>query len=172
MPLIVKDDPAQYPLAPDGLHLGVLVDAVDIGEVETAFGIKHKLSLIFELEATDENGKHFIVGKRYNWSLNEKSTLRKDLERWLGRKYTSQELKSGIDLEELLGRNANIFISHKEVEDKTFANIETILPPDKVAGKVNWYGVKSSGTYTRVTQREGYLEPQQFAEQQRLKKAG
>jgi hypothetical protein len=92
MALIIQEDPNKFPLPPEGLHKAVCVDAVDLGELDTRFGSKHKLSLIFELEEVDQEGKRFIVGKRYTWSLNEKSNLRKDLERWLGRKFKSEEL--------------------------------------------------------------------------------
>ncbi len=63
------------------------MDVVDLGELNTPFGRKHKLSIVWELKEKDEQGSHYIVGKRYTWSLNEKSNLRKDLERWRGAKF-------------------------------------------------------------------------------------
>ena len=44
MPLIVKEEPQDFPLCPEGLFAAVLVDAVDLGEQESKFGTKHKLS--------------------------------------------------------------------------------------------------------------------------------
>lgn len=165
MSLIIKEEKIEYPLAPDGLLDAVLVDVVDLGELDTPWGAKHKLSLVFELEDTDSEGKHYIVTKRYTWSLNEKSNLRKDLERWRGSKFTKDELESGIDMEAFIGLNATLFISHNESEEhgKTFANIETILPRKK-NNKVVFYDLKPSGDYTRVVERENYKEPKEYAE--------
>lgn len=163
--LIIKEEKTEFPLAPDGLQDAVLVDVVDLGELDTPWGAKHKLSLVWELEDTGEEGKHFIVTKRYTWSLNEKSNLRKDLERWRGSKFTKEELENGIDMETYIGLNATLFISHNESEEhgKTFANIETILPRKK-NNKVVFYDLKPSGDYTRVVERENYKEPEEYAE--------
>ena len=165
MSLIIKEETTEYPLAPDGLQDAVLVDVVDLGELDTPWGPKHKLSLVFELEDTDSVGKHFIVTKRYTWSLNEKSNLRKDLERWRGSKFTKDELENGINMETYIELNATLFISHNESEEhsKTFANIETILPRKK-NNKVVFYDLKPSGDYTRVVERENYKEPEEYAE--------
>jgi hypothetical protein len=162
MPLIIQEDPNKYPLPPEGLHKAVCVDVVDLGDLDTKFGSKHKLSVIFELEELDNEGKRFLVGKRYTWSLNEKSNLRKDLERWLGKKFKSEELMAGFDLEELLGLNATLFISHNVGEERTYANIETILPIGNGKG-TDKYALKPSADYLRVIHREGYKEPALYA---------
>lgn len=163
MSLIIKEEKPDYPLAPEGLQDAVLVDVVDLGELDTPWGAKHKLSLVWELEDTDEENQHYIVVKRYTWSLNEKSNLRKDLERWRGSKFSKDELESGVDMEAFLGLNATLFIAHNETDEKTYANIETILPRKK-GDKVVFYDLKPSGNYTRVIQRDNYKEPEEYAE--------
>lgn len=165
MSIIIKEEKTEYPLAPDGLQDAVLVDVVDLGELDTPWGPKHKLSLVFELEEATPEGKHYIVVKRYTWSLNEKSNLRKDLERWRSAKFTKKELENGVDMEAFIGLNATLFVSHNESEEhgKTFANIETILPRKK-GNKVVFYDLKPSGEYTRVINREQYKEPEEYAE--------
>jgi hypothetical protein len=165
--LIIREDPSLYPVPDEGLHNAVLVDAVDVGEVETPWGAKHKVSLIFELETETDEGKRFLVGKRFTKSLNEKSTLRKFLERWLGKKYTSQELKAGINLEHFVGMSATLFIVHNETDERTYANIESLLPYKNAKGKVATHGLEPSGEYIRVIEREGYLEPEAFSKKQR-----
>ena len=164
MPLIIKEDPSQYPLPPEGLHLAVAVDVVDLGELETPFGRKHKLSIIWELVETDEDGAHYIVGKRYTWSLNEKSNLRKDLERWRGGRFTPEQLQEGVDLEEFLGMNATLFITHNVTDERTYANVESVLPHKNSRGKPAPFEQKPSGEYVRVIEREGYLKPEEYAE--------
>lgn len=163
MSLIIKEDPSEYPLCPDGLHAAVLVDVVDLGKQESPWGAKHKLSLVFETQLLDEEGNHYILAKRYTWSLHEKSSLRKDLERLLGKKFTSDELLAGVDLEVLIGMSCQILIVHNETEDRTYANIESILPYKTSSGQVAKNAIKSSGNYQRVIERPDYKTPEEFA---------
>jgi len=163
-PLIIKDEPSEYPLCPDGLHAAILVDAVDLGKQESPWGAKHKLSLVFETQLTDEDDKPFIIVKRYTWSLHEKSNLRKDLERFRGHKLDLNELKEGVDLEAYIGMSCNILVVHNEVEDgKIYANIESVLPYKNAKGKLSYFELAPSGTYQRVIERDNYLQPEEFA---------
>ena len=163
--LLIREDPSLYPVPDEGLHSAVLVDAVDLGNLETPWGQKRKVSLIFELQDTDEEGNPFIVGKRFTKSLNEKAALRKFLEKWKGSKYTPVELQQGVDLENLIGVSATLFIVHNETEERTYANIESILPYKDKHGDVNHFAMQPSGEYTRVIDREGYKEPDVYAEE-------
>lgn len=164
MPLIVKDEPNEYPLCPDGLHAAILVDAVDLGQQESKFGTKHKLSLVFETQLKDEDDQPYILVKRYTWSLHEKSNLRKDLERFRGHKLEANELKEGVDLEAFIGMSSNILVVHNEVEDgKIYANIESVLPYKNSSGQVAYFELKSSGNYQRVIERSDYKTPEDFA---------
>jgi len=162
--LLIREDPSLYPTPDEGLHSAVCVDAISLGRLESPWGPKHKVSLIFELETTDEEGRRFIVGKRFTKSLNEKASLRKFLEKWGGSKYTPDELQKGVDLENLIGLNATLFIVHNETEERTYANIESILPYKDKNGNVLLYDLLPSGEYIRVKEREGYKEPEQYAE--------
>jgi len=163
MSLVIKEDPNEYPLCPDGLHSAVLVDAVDLGKQESPWGAKHKLSLVFETQLQDEEANHYILAKRYTWSLHEKSNLRKDLERFRGEKFSLDELSQGIDLEAFLGMSCNLLVVHNAVEDgKVYANIESVLPYKNSTGTVEYFGLTPSGTYQRVKEREGYKTPKEF----------
>jgi hypothetical protein len=56
----------------------------DVGEFEyTSYPLINTVS-------QDSEDKHFVLVQRYTRSLNEKSNLRKDLERWRGSKFTKQ----------------------------------------------------------------------------------
>lgn len=164
MSIVIKEDPSMYPVPDEGLFKAVLVDAVDLGQLETPWGKKEKISLIFELQETDEEGNHFIVGKRFTKSLNEKAALRKFLEKWRGDKYTPDELQQGVDLENLIGMSATLFIVHNETEERTYANIESVLPFKDEQGVVSPYELRPSGQYIRVIDRDGYKEPAEYAE--------
>lgn len=164
MPLVITEKEKDFPIPEEGLFNAVCVDAVALGEIETPWGPKQKVSLIFELDAEDENGNRYVVGKRYTQSLNEKSNLRKDLERWRNKKFKPQELKNGFDLESLIEVSCIVFISHNVTEKRTYANIDSILPPEKgEQGNPNWLETHPSGNYTRVINREGYQEPEKYA---------
>lgn len=110
---------------------------------------------MFELDSEDEDGNRFVVGKRYTKSLNEKSNLRQDLSRWRNRNFKSSELKNGFDLESLIGVSAIVYISHNETDKRTYANIESILPPEQGKdGNPQWFVTRPSGEYVRVIERE------------------
>lgn len=163
MSLIIKEDPSEYPLCPDGLHSAVVVDAVDLGNQSSPWGEKHKLSLVFETQLTDEEGTSYILASRYNWSLHEKSNLRKDLERLLGKKFTSEELLEGFNLESLVGMSCNILVVHNETDDRTYANIESLLPYKDERGRLAKDGLAPSGNYERVIHRPDYKTPEEYS---------
>jgi len=162
--LIIIEDPSNYPVPDEGLHSAVLVDAVNLGTLETPWGPKEKVSLIFELQSTDENGKHFIVGKRFTRSLNDKAALRQFLQKWRGIKYTPAELQQGIDLENLIGMSSTLFVVLNEKEERTYANIESVLPYKNKHGDIDHFALQPSGEYTRVIERPDYKEPEEYAE--------
>jgi hypothetical protein len=119
---------------------------------------------MFKLDAEDEQGNRCVVGRCYTKSLHEKSNLRQDLERWCNRKFKPRGLKNGYDLVSLIGISAIVYISHNESDKRTYANIETILPPEKPEdGSPSWFVTRPSGEYTRVIERESYQEPEDYA---------
>ena len=83
-----------YIPAPEGLHQGVCVDVIDRGMVDTEYGKKHKCRIVFEIDKKMADGRPFTASKIYNVNLNEKSTLRKDLQSWRGKQFTTTELQS------------------------------------------------------------------------------
>lgn len=121
MSMIVNTPPPTFEVPSEGSHQATLLDILDIGNVETKFGSRHKLKFIF---AVTENGKALEVHVRYNWTLHEKSALRKMLKSWLRR-----DPGTSFDLEPLKGRRATIIIQHAESEGRTFGNVISVLPP-------------------------------------------
>ena len=134
MGIKVADNGGNFTPAPEGLFQAVCVDVIDIGIKDTTWGQKHKVQLRWQLDQIDPEAKppkRFLVVKSYTASLNEKASLRKDLETWRAKKFTKEELE-GFDLEVLLGINCQLQISHN-VNDagKTYANIGAIVPLGK-----------------------------------------
>lgn len=165
MSILIKEQPKQYPIPNEGIYDAVCVDVVDLGKLDSPWGKKHKVTLIFELAQQSPDGTPFVVSRRYTMSLNEKAHLRQDLERWRNKQFKPQELQDGFDLESLIGVSCIVFISHNETDKRTYANVENIMPPEKNPdGKPNWTATRPSGEYTRVINREGYQEPEEYAE--------
>ena len=118
----------RYENAPEGLHVATCCDTIDLGIVKTNFGDKHMVKAVWQIEATDKNGKRFTVSKRWNASLDRRATLRKDLESWRGRKFTAAEEES-FDFENVMGAPCQIQIVHNPADGgKVYANVEAILP--------------------------------------------
>jgi hypothetical protein len=126
--------------APAGVSQGVCVDAVDRGIVEVTWNgqtkRQHKVDVVWQIDETREDGKPYLVRKRYTLSLSEKATLRKDLESWRGRAFTREE-EMGFDLEKLLGVNCLLNIQHVTRGDKTYANVVSVMPLLKSMDKIH-----------------------------------
>lgn len=133
MSLIVKDDGTQkeFESCPAGTYQAICIGVYDIGEQESNFNgeksKRHQVLFCFEVDVRMEHGeykgKRFVISKRYNWSLFDKSTLRKDLESWRGKKFDQNELKSGIDLEKCIGLNCLISIT----QNGKYTNVGAVL---------------------------------------------
>lgn len=134
-----------YTPAPEGEHNAVCVDATDVEMRETPWGKKPKFRIIWELSANMADGRPFTVGKTYTASLDQKSTLRKDLRTWRGRDFSVEEAKA-FDTERLIGAPCRLIVVHDEREGETYANVETVLR----AGQVK---LRASGKYVRAKDR-------------------
>ena len=130
--IMARRPKSTYSAAPEGLHAACCVDVVDLGIVQGAYGAKHKVRIVWQLDLVDEAlGRRYDVARAYTLSLHERAALRKDLESWRGRRFTEAEL-DGFDLEKLLGAPAQVAITHSVADDGTiYANVSTVVPPVK-----------------------------------------
>jgi hypothetical protein len=133
MAIIVKAG-GNFTPAPAGTYAAVCVDVIDRGMVETTFQNittkKRKIDIVWQIAELMDDGKPYLVRRRYTGSLSEKATLRRDLESWRGRAFTSAELK-GFHLENLLGVGCLLNIVHRESPNGTYANVASIMPLPK-----------------------------------------
>lgn len=155
--IIAKDNGGEgYPLVPADTYAAVCVDVEDLGMKKSTFEGKektqHKVALWWQIdcERPDKAGERFTVRKWYTLSLNEKSSLSKDLTAWRGRAFTKEE-REGFDVETLIGVPAMLSIIHKNAPDgsKTYANIASIARLPKGMAKL------SPHAYVRRKDREG-----------------
>lgn len=132
MPIIATaGENKTYTPAPQGVHQAVCVDVIDKGVLEVTYSGKtkkqHKVSLAWQIDELRDDGKRHIVYKRYTLSLNEKATLRKDLESWRGRAFTHDE-EMGFDVETIIGANCLLNVQHNAQADRTYANVVAVMP--------------------------------------------
>ena len=148
MPIYVKDNHREYIPAPEGLHLAVCVDAIEMGEQETPWGLKRKVQLRWQLHDKLADEKPFLVSKKYTASLHKKATLRQHIDSWRGKGLTDEEA-SEFDLEKLIGANCQLNINHVSFNDGgVFAAVNAIVPPPKGGKKLK------ADSYTRVKDRD------------------
>lgn len=144
---IIVTEGSTFEPHPEGQFRAVCVDVVERHGVETAWGIKNKVRLVWQTEATRDDGKPFLASASFNATLNENGRLRPFLEGWRGKKFTAQDLK-GFDLEKLIGVQAVIQIVHTEKDGKVYDNVTTIMRPMQGMTPVAMNG------YIRVQDRE------------------
>jgi hypothetical protein len=82
--------------------------------------------IVWQIDENLDDGKPFLVRRRYTCSLHEKATLRRDLESWRGRGFTDQELQS-FDLEILLSASCLLNIIHEARNGSIFANVAGVM---------------------------------------------
>jgi hypothetical protein len=136
--------------APAGVHQAVCVDVIDKGILEVTYAgqtkKQHKIVLSWQIDETRDDGKPFLVSKRYTLSLNEKATLRKDLESWRGKAFTRED-EMGFDVESVIGANCLLNIQHKTTGERTYANVVSIMPLVKGMDRI------SAKAYVRMVDR-------------------
>jgi hypothetical protein len=108
---------------------------IDLGTQDSSYkGEPKKTRLImiaWELpDERMEDGRPFMVSRRFTYSASENSHLRKALESWRGKAFTSEEI-AGFDLSKMLKATALLSLSTEENAGKTYQNILTISQPLK-----------------------------------------
>jgi hypothetical protein len=135
MSLTIKEHSGggNFQIAPAGNHVAICYQMIELGQLYDKKYDKwsRKVLLGWELPMeTMDDGRPFIVSNRFTASLGENAALRRQLESWRGRPFSAQEL-AGFDLKAVLGKPCMVNIVHKQVGDKTYANITSITPLPK-----------------------------------------
>ena len=127
------------PVAP-GMHLARCYRIVDMGTQKSEYQGKvnhlQKVMIQFEVHGEDDNGNALVtakgepmsISKNFTLSLAEKATLRKDLQTWRGRDFTTDELR-GFEMKNVLGAWAMITAAKSVGNNgKDYTNIVSINP--------------------------------------------
>ena len=153
MPIIAQDNGNKFPKRPlpeSGTVQAVCCGVWDLGLQKTSYNgeekIQHKIIIAWEIAEkinapeSEYHGKPYMLNKKYTLSLGEQATLRKDLESWRGKPFTSEEIMNGFDVEKLYGVNCYIGITHepdRKDASVVYANVTAILPLPKGIEKIN-----------------------------------
>jgi len=118
-----------------GLHKSRCVRMIDRGthKNEQYGNWNRQFMAMFELpeyliESGDHQGEPLSVCLFFNLTIGEKSKLRPLLVGWLGRGLTEKEDLEGYEVFDLIGKPAYLNIIHAKSGDKTYANIQSIIP--------------------------------------------
>lgn len=117
---------------PEGTHLAVCYLLVDLGVQynEVFKNSSRKVMIGWEIPGetyeTEDGVKNRTITNRYTASLNEGSTLRRDLSAWRGRDFTEEELEE-FNLRNIVGKSCLLNIIHKVKNGRTYANIQSIM---------------------------------------------
>lgn len=145
--MILKESGGNFKPCPEGVHNAVLVDIIELPNVQSQWGTKDMIRLVWETDCAMESGKPFLAFNRYTPSLNSKATLRKHLKSWRGKDFTADEL-AGFDIEKIIGSPCQLVIEHNESNDgRMYANITAIIKA-KDNNKL-----KPTGDYVRMKDR-------------------
>jgi hypothetical protein len=120
---------------PEGTFPATCYRFIDLGtqagEYMGAPKIARKVMLSWEItdpETRVEDGKPFTISSRFTWSMHEKSTLRKTLENWRGKKFEESDFgPGGFDTRKLLGAGCFLSVIHTTKGDKLYSNISGVV---------------------------------------------
>lgn len=105
---------------------------VDLGHQTTSFEgevkVVPQVRITWELAELMEDGRPFSISREYTASFGPKANLRKMLEAWRGRPFTTEELNS-FSLENVLGAPCMLSVIHKPSKDgtKVYANVGSVV---------------------------------------------
>lgn len=133
-------DGQSFEPAPEGGHQAICVDIIDLGWLPNPFKAgthQHKAVVVWQSSETRGDGQRCLLFKRYTLSLNDKATLRHDLESWRGKAFTLAELAK-FDVESVIGANCLLNVQHRvsAASGRTYANVMSVMPLMKGMRKI------------------------------------
>lgn len=120
--MLINSTTKEYEKPTDGLYDAVLADIVDLGLVQTQYGSKPKVRIVWLLSALDSEKNNFRVMQQVTASMDERSRLFATVKDIIGKEPTVP-----FETEDLIGHNNQLLIQQATVNGKTFANVKAIL---------------------------------------------
>lgn len=121
---------------PEGTHAARCYRVVDLGtqQVDWQGQIKHQHKVIVSWELfcaeTMEDGRNFSVHQRYTFSSSDKSTFRKHLESWRGKRFEEHDFgPGGFNIKNIIDVPCLLSIAHNPKGDRIYANVTAVVKP-------------------------------------------
>jgi hypothetical protein len=117
---IVKENQKTFTPVPAGSHIARAIHCIALGTQPGRGEFLAALKLLLAWEIPDEiivrsdtkEEKPMIISKEYTQSLGKKANLRRDLEGWRGKEFSTEEL-SGFAVENVLDKPCMLNVIHK-----------------------------------------------------------
>lgn len=163
--ILARGSESKFKPHPEGQYVAQCVDTIDLGEKVQDFPgttpyLAATCALVFRTgEKNDETGECIDIAREFTVSMGEKANLRKFLEQWRGKPYTSEQIEAGVPLDKLTGNHALITVSHRvSGKGRTYANITACVGiPKQMAGAVTKYDDYERADYWQ-TKKQEYAE--------------
>jgi len=178
MPILAKETNQEYKALPVGTYQAVCYAVWDLGLQQGEYGgipnATHKVVIAWEvsepMETKDKyNGKRYVQSSFYTLSLGKKANLRRDLEAWLGRNLSNEEVKS-FDVESMIGQNCLLNIIHDKNGKAKVASISPLMKgmlpmkPENGPGALAWVKKFQDHQITEEQAQEIWAEAQSMKE--------
>lgn len=128
--ITAKGSDSKFKPHAEGQFVGQCMDTIDLGETVESFAgqpdkIAHKCALVFRTgERNEDTGDFIDIAREFTVSMGEKANLRKFLEQWRGKAYTSDQIEEGVPLHKLTGNHGLLTVAHRtSAKGNTHANI-------------------------------------------------
>jgi hypothetical protein len=131
-----KTGSEDFPVLSEGSHVARCYAVLDLGTHEKVWQGQKKMErqvrVVWEVPGERMNdGRPMAISRTYKASLHEKSSLRKNIESWRGKRLSEAEVDN-FDITMLLGRPAMLGVVHTTGADGgVFAGVDTIMVPPK-----------------------------------------
>ena len=109
----------------EGQYTAICVDIIEKYNVETQWGAKNKVGIIFATDAPYREDQPQTVSRWFTASMHPKANLRAFVESWFGKKLPKDS--TNFDTEKLIGCKAALQVVHNEAGDTVYANIDTVM---------------------------------------------
>jgi len=127
-----KNTGGDFELCPAGNHVAICYRVLDLGTQEVIYEkeVKRQRKIYIGWEIPGElmdDGRPFVIGKRYTYSSHEKATLRQHLEAWRNKRFVESDFgPGGFHIKKVLGVPCMIQVVHTERDGSHYANVASI----------------------------------------------
>jgi len=120
-------------LPPEGTHIARCVSLIQVGTIETPFGMSNKIRLTWELPEeihefkAGEGEKPFTISAKYTLSMADKANLLPIVEGMVG--YIPEDVRPSFDFEDLVGTASLLTVKYEKTKKGTeYASVASTAP--------------------------------------------